>query len=113
MSQAWLRPAGEPDYLELRLKDLRRPAVTLWEWQLAGKRLRAQGRREVDEEAQFEAVEANRLLVADAQTKTSRRQAQRRAAARKEFCEHRRWRICIGRYGIWTRLQQAAQALRR
>jgi putative transposase len=84
MSQAWLRPAGEPDYLELRLKDLRRPAVTLWEWQLAGKRLRAQGRREVDEEAQFEAVEANRLLVADAQTKTSRRQAQRRAAARKE-----------------------------
>jgi putative transposase len=83
MSRAWLRPAGEPNYLELRLKDLRRPAVTLWEWRAAGKRLRAQGRREVDEEAQFEAVEANRLLVADARTKTSRRQAQRRAGARE------------------------------
>ena len=66
----------------MRLKDLRRPAVTLWEWRAAGKRLRARGRRE-DEEAQFEAVEANRLLVADARTKTSRRQAQRRAAARE------------------------------
>lgn len=83
MSRAWLRPAGEQDYLELRLKDLRRPAVTLWEWRAAGKRLRAQGRREIDEEAQFEAVEANRLLVAAAQTKTSRRQAQRRACARE------------------------------
>ncbi len=83
MSRAWLRPTGEPDYLELRLKDLRRPAVTLWEWRAAGKRLRAQGRREVDEEARFEAVEANRLLVADARTKTNRRQAQRRAAARE------------------------------
>jgi len=83
MSRAWLRPAGERDYLELRFKDLRRPAVTLWEWRAAGKRLRAQGHREVDEAAQFEAVEANRLLVADAQTKTSRRQAQRRACARE------------------------------
>ena len=44
----------------------------------------AQGRREVDEAAQFEAVEANRLLVAGARTKTNRLQAQRRAAARKE-----------------------------
>ena len=83
MSCAWLRPAGERDYLELRFKDLRRPAVTLREWRAAGKRLRAQGRREVNEAAQFEAVEANRLLVADAQTKTSRRQAQRRACARE------------------------------
>jgi putative transposase len=83
MSRVWLRPTGEPDYLELRLKDLRRPAVTLWEWRAAGKRLRAQGRREFDEEAQFEAVEANRLLVADARTKTSRRQTQRRVAARE------------------------------
>src|SRR5271157_1159188 len=83
MSRAWLRPAGEPDYLELRLKDLRRPAVTLWEWRAAGKHLRAQGRCEFNEEAQFQAVEANRLLVADAKTKTSRRLAQRRAAARK------------------------------
>ena len=83
MSRAWLRPAGEQDYLELRFKDLRRPAVTLWQWRAAGKRLRAQGSREVNEEAQFEAVEANRLLVAEARTKTSRRQAQRRACARK------------------------------
>lgn len=83
MSRAWLRPAGDQDYLELRFKDLRRPAVTLWEWRAAGKRLRAQGSREVNEEAQFEAVEANRLLVAEARTKTSRRQAQRRACARK------------------------------
>lgn len=83
MSRAWLRPAGEQDYLELRFKDLRRPAVTLWEWRAAGKRLRAQGRREVDEVALFEAVDANRRLVADAQTKTSRQQAQRTACARE------------------------------
>lgn len=82
MSRAWLRPAGEKDYLELRFKDLRRPAVTLWEWWAAGKRLRAQGRREIDEVAQFEAVEANRQLVADAQTKTSRQHAQRKALVR-------------------------------
>jgi len=83
MSRVWLRPAGERNYLELRLKDLRRPAVTLWEWRAAGKRLRAQGCREVDETAQFEAVEANRRLVAAAQTKTSRRHMERRKCARR------------------------------
>lgn len=55
----------------------------MWERRAAGKRLRPQRRREVDKAAQFDAVEANKLLVADARTKTSRRQAQRRAAARE------------------------------
>jgi putative transposase len=83
MSRAWLRPTGARDYLELRLKDLRRPAVTLWEWRAAGKRLRAQGGREIDEIALFEAVEANRRLVVDARTKTGRRHAQRTVCARE------------------------------
>jgi len=81
MSRVWLRPPGEREHLELRLKDLRRPAVTLWEWRAAGKRLRALGRTEIDEDAQFAAVEANRQLVAEAKAKTSRRQTQRMSAA--------------------------------
>ena len=43
--------------------------------------MRAQGCREVDKTAQFEAVEANRRLVAAAQSKTSRRHAEPRRCA--------------------------------
>jgi putative transposase len=83
MSRVWLRPPGQQEMIMLRLKDLRRPSVTLWEWRAAGKRLRALGRQEVDEEAQFAAVEANRQLVNDAKLKTSQRQAQRIRDARR------------------------------
>jgi putative transposase len=84
LSRVWLRPPGESDYLELRYKDLRRPQVTLWEWRAARKRLLAQGRREVDAVARFEAVEAQRRLLSEAaeKTKAARRLSQRAAYAR-------------------------------
>lgn len=83
LSRVWLRPPGEDDYLELRYKDLRRPPVTLWEWRAARKHLLAQGRREVDAIARFEAVEAQRRLLAEAaaRTKAARRLSQRTAYA--------------------------------
>ena len=70
-------------YLELRYKDLRQPPVTLWEWRAARKRLLAQGRREVDAAARFEAVEAQRRLIAEAAQKTraARRTAERTTQA--------------------------------
>jgi putative transposase len=76
MSRVWLRPPNQGEMLELRLKDRSRPSVTLWEWRAAGKRLRAVGKHEVNEEAQFKAVEASRQLVTDAEARTTRPQAQ-------------------------------------
>ena len=84
LSHVWLRPPGESEYLELRYKDLRRPPVTLWEWRAARKHLLAQGRREADAVARFEAVETQRRLLAVAaeKTKAARRLSQRTAHAR-------------------------------
>lgn len=83
LSRVWLRPLGEDAYLELRYKDLRQPPVTLWEWRAARKHLLAQGRREIDAAARFEAVEAQRRLIAEAAQKTraARRTAERTAQA--------------------------------
>ncbi len=83
LSRVWLRPPDKGEYLELHYKDLRRPPVTLWEWRAARKHLLAQGRREVDAVARFEAVEAQRRLLAEAakQTKAARRLSQRTAHA--------------------------------
>lgn len=83
LSRVWLRAPGGDDYLELRYKDLRRPPVTLWEWTAARKHVLAQGRREVDAPARFDAVQVQRDLVAAAaqRTKAARRGAQRAASA--------------------------------
>ena len=86
LSRVWLRPPGEDGYLELRYKDLRRPPVTLWDWRAARKHLLGQGRKEIDASARFEAVEAQRELLAAAahKTKTARREMQRTASAAAE-----------------------------
>jgi putative transposase len=64
----------------IRYRDLGRPAITLWEQRAAVKELRARGRRLVDEQSIFEAVEARRAVVADAavRTKAARRELERR-----------------------------------
>lgn len=67
-------------YWQVRYRDLGKPAITLWEYQLARKSLLNQGRREVNEGMLFDAIEAQRGLVeeAAAKTKSARRRHQRR-----------------------------------
>ncbi len=73
-----LAPDGR--YYDLSYRDLRRPAISLWEHRLALKRLREEGRAQVDEEAIFEAIDAMRGIAdrASAASKRARRQRERR-----------------------------------
>jgi putative transposase len=73
-----LAPDGR--YYDLSYRDLRRPAISLWEHRLALKRLRDEGRAEIDEDSIFAAIDAMRGIAerASAETKTARRQRERR-----------------------------------
>jgi putative transposase len=73
-----LAPDGR--YYDLSYRDLRRPAISLWEHRLALKRLRDEGRAEINEDAIFTAIDAMRGIAerASADTKTKRRQRERR-----------------------------------
>lgn len=66
-------------YWTIPYRDLSRPRVSLWEWVHARKSLRERGRKAVDESMLFDAVSAQRMLVAEAaqKTKAARRTAQR------------------------------------
>ena len=78
-----LTPDGA--YYDLSYADLRRPPISLWEHRLALKRLRDEDRTEVDEDAIFGAIERMRGIAAQAisETKTMRRQRERRLQAAK------------------------------
>jgi putative transposase len=73
-----LAPDGR--YYDLSYRDLRRPAISLWEHRLALTRLRDEGRAEINEDAIFTAIDAMRGIAerANAETKTARRQRERR-----------------------------------
>lgn len=73
-----LAPDGR--YYDLSYRDLRRPAISLWEHRLALTRLRHEGRAEINEDAIFTAIDAMRGIAerASAETKTARRQRERR-----------------------------------
>ena len=73
-----LAPDGR--YYDLSYRDLRRPAISLWEHRLALTRLRDEGRAEINEDAIFTAIDAMRGIAqrASAETKTARRQRERR-----------------------------------
>jgi putative transposase len=75
-------PAG--DHARVPYADISRQPITLWEHREAVKRLRAEGRRSVDEHAIFEAVAEQRRVLLDAQ---SRSKVARRALARVENAE--------------------------
>lgn len=64
-------------------RDLRRPKITLWEHQRARDELRRRGIAAMDEQMLFDAVNAQREIVAEAsaRTKAARRMAQRTAYA--------------------------------
>lgn len=66
-------------YARVPYADLRRQPITLWEHREATSRLRAEGRRLVDEHAVFAAVEEQRRVLAGAQ---ARSKAARRSVAR-------------------------------
>jgi putative transposase len=73
-----LAPDGA--YYDLTYRDLRHPAISLWEHRLAIKRLREEGRAHVDEAAIFRAIESMRAIADEAAraSKTARRQCERR-----------------------------------
>jgi putative transposase len=69
-----LGPDGQ--YYDLTYSDLSRPPISLWEHRLALKRLREDGKAQVDEAAIFRTIETMRG-IASAATKTARRQRAR------------------------------------
>ncbi len=73
-----LAPDGH--YYDLAYRDLRRPSITLWEHRLALKRLRDEGRTNVDEGAIFRTIETMRTITDEAivASKSARRQRERR-----------------------------------
>jgi putative transposase len=75
-------PSG--DHIRVPYADISRQPITLWEHREAVRRLRAEGRRSVDEHAIFEAVAEQRRVLLEAQ---SRSKAARRALARVENAE--------------------------
>jgi putative transposase len=75
-------PAGE--HVRVPYADLGRQPVTLWEHREAVQRLRAEGRRSVDEHAIFAAITEQRRVLMEAQ---SRSKAARRAVARLTLAE--------------------------
>ena len=84
MSQVYLK-GPDNNYWRIRTRNLGRPRATLWELSEARKKLRDQGRQEVDEQTVFDALEAERLIVGDATTRTklARRRDQRLKQALK------------------------------
>jgi putative transposase len=73
-----LAPDGQ--YYDLTYRNLRRPPISLWEHRLALKRLREEGRANVDESAIFRTIERMRLITDQAvsASKVARRQRERR-----------------------------------
>jgi putative transposase len=67
------------DHVRVPYADISRPPITLWEHHEARRRLRAEGRRSIDEHAIFVAIAEQRRVLLEAQ---ARSKAARRALAR-------------------------------
>jgi putative transposase len=63
------RPNGH--WIEARYRDLRYPAISLWEYREALRKLRDKGRREVNEKILFDTVVDQRKIVAKARKETA------------------------------------------
>lgn len=72
--------APDEHYYDLAYRNLQRPPISLWEHRLALKRLREDGRAQVDEGAIFRTIESMRSIAdqAIATSKAARRQRERR-----------------------------------
>lgn len=80
LSRIFVLDSRDGSYLEVPYRTLSRPTITLWEYRLARRHLRARHRREVDEVALFAAVEEMRTIERQAThlTRTMRRNRVRR-----------------------------------
>ncbi len=87
-------PSG--GHVRVPYADLGRPPVTLWEHREACRRLRAEGRRTVDEHAIFVAVAEQRRVVAEARTLT---RAARRGTVRTALADEGIAAERVGRVG--------------
>ena len=78
------RPDG--GYIEARYRNLAYPAVTIWEWRNAKRRLFEQGKRDLDEDAIFSALAQQRRIEDDAvaTSTAARRKAAKRPRATRE-----------------------------
>ncbi|MEQ1529672.1 MAG: Mu transposase C-terminal domain-containing protein [Methylococcales bacterium] len=79
ISRIWVLDTESQNYLEIPYRSMENPAITLWEQRQAVKRLREQGRDQVDEVSLFRMIDQMREIVCDAQkaTKRSRRNNER------------------------------------
>lgn len=89
LSRVWLRVGKE--YVQLGYRTRHRPPITLWEHKEAVRRLNAEERRLVNEEAIFRLIERMRSVVDTARetTKSVRRAAERRRRTEKVLKETR------------------------
>ena len=80
ISRVWVLDPDGSSYLEVPYRTMSHPAVSLWEHRAAVERLRARGRRQVDEDALFRMVEQMRSITetASATSRKARRDAARR-----------------------------------
>ena len=78
------RPDG--GYIEARYRNLAYPAVTIWEWRNAKRRLFEQGKRDLDEDAIFSALALQRRIEDDAvaTSTAARRKMAKRPRVRRE-----------------------------
>ena len=89
------RPDGS--YIEARYRNLAYPAVTIWEWRNAKRRLFDQGKRDLDEDAIFSALALQRRIEDDAvATQHCGTSQSGKAATRDEGTEHGDPSICRG-----------------
>ena len=72
ISRIWVLDPDSQKYLEIPYRSLENPAITLWEHRQAIKRLRAEGRDQVDEVSLFRMIDQMRDIVHDAQKATKR-----------------------------------------
>ena len=70
LSRIFVRRA-DGHYIEARYRNLAYPAVTLWEWRNAKRRLFTQGRRDLNEETIFSALALQRRIEDDAASASS------------------------------------------
>jgi putative transposase len=73
-------------YIEARYRNLAYPAVTIWEWRNATRRLFDRGKRDLDEDAIFSALALQRRIEDDAvaNSTAARRKAAKRPCVTKE-----------------------------
>lgn len=84
LSRIWMLDPTSKEYLEIPYKTLSNPAVTLWEHRAAIKKLREDGRAEVDETALFRMHEQMRQITDAARQESMKK---RRQKARRSHLE--------------------------